>query len=245
MWDTYTFLVPSSLSLEVTKYIVKMSSINFSLPQTINFPLPQTFTIILPLHVQQVELLGSWNNYIHHSMAANPGDDGTAIWYINLKFPSTGSTPIKRYFYYYLLDGYFASYDPNSPCIKIDNESVCVLNHMDIERFGTGLMSQDQLPNTPATHVTDPNDRINDNQPPLLMPQPSKTIVRAPVYSCYSDNSCYSDIATIASSRLSSFSICTWSSESKSSGDPGSPILDTDLEVSNCHTIFSGFNDRR
>ena len=131
-------------------------------------------------------------------------------WFIHLRFPTTGSPHItlKRYWYYYLLDGYFLSYDPSSPMVKskdgihTKHGLVQTLNFIDLERRPT---TQDQLKHG------------DSNQPPIQMPRPCYK----PLLLCSSVYSCYSDIATIGSSRLT---VCTWSSESDKSEAGESPI---------------------
>lgn len=68
------------------------------------------FTLRTPSHIKSCHVTGSWDSYKkRYEMATEPGM-GPGYWSLNLNF---ASLPPSRYFYYFILDGYFESHDPN------------------------------------------------------------------------------------------------------------------------------------
>jgi len=61
-------------------------------------------------------MTGSWDNYGKRYAMNIDSTSGPGFWTLTIKFDS--SMPSGRHFYYYILDGYFESHDPNSPSIK-------------------------------------------------------------------------------------------------------------------------------
>ncbi|KAF8538782.1 hypothetical protein BDD12DRAFT_884143 [Trichophaea hybrida] len=71
-----------------------------------------TFTLRTPAHIKSCHVTGSWDNYTkRYQMNADAA--GPGWWTLTVKFGS--SMPPARYWYYYILDGYFESHDPNKP----------------------------------------------------------------------------------------------------------------------------------
>ncbi|KAI5811996.1 hypothetical protein BZA77DRAFT_152059 [Pyronema omphalodes] len=69
-----------------------------------------TFTLRTPAHIKSCHVTGSWDNYgKRYQMTADPAHPGW--WSLTVKFNMAPS----RYWYYYILDGYFESHDPNRP----------------------------------------------------------------------------------------------------------------------------------
>lgn len=76
-----------------------------------------TFTLRTPSHIKSCHVTGSWDKYgkryqMNVDTAAGPG-----YWTLTLKFGAS-MTPA-RYFYYFILDGYFESHNPNEQsCVE-------------------------------------------------------------------------------------------------------------------------------
>lgn len=150
------------------------------------------FTLFGPSHIQTVQLLGSWDNYSHrYNMAPSQSNPGT--WELKLKFPETGSSSLKRYWYYYILDGYFESHDPNKSTIQEPTRGI-TMNILDLVRRSPFCASWPEP---------------DFNRVPIIAPKPHKPMAahvltlgtaatRPYVYSIYSD------VATISSSRPNS-----------------------------------------
>ncbi|KAI5799325.1 hypothetical protein DFH27DRAFT_90895 [Peziza echinospora] len=103
-----------------------------------------TFSLLVPAHIQSVQLLGSWDNYARrYEMTPSQSTPGT--WRLNIKFPETGSSGSKRYWYYYILDGYFESHDPNHPTTLEPTRGI-TLNILDIVRSGASSPSSTRCP---------------------------------------------------------------------------------------------------
>jgi hypothetical protein len=167
-----------------------------------------TFTLLVPAHIQSVQLLGSWDNYGRkYEMCQSRSTPGT--WRLNIKFPETGSSGSKRYWYYYILDGYFESHDPNMPTTQEPTRGI-TLNILDLVRSGTSS-PRDSSPE-PTCH------RVS-----IIAPKPRNPMAAHALTldtSAHSRLSTYSDVATIASS----------SPRSSYSGSPLSASSDSDYE---------------
>jgi hypothetical protein len=177
-----------------------------------------TFSLLVPPHIQTVQLLGSWDNYARrYDMAQSQSFPGT--WRLNIKFPETGSSGSKRYWYYYILDGYFESHDPNMPTTKEPTRGI-TLNILDLLRSGTSS------PASSRSYSPEPNHRIIAPKPrnPLATHALTlDTIDRSRPYSAYTD------VATIASSSpRSTYSSSPSSSGFYSSDDEGCPVTPID-----------------
>lgn len=176
-----------------------------------------TFTLLVPPHIQSVQLLGSWDNYARrYDLAPSQSSPGT--WRLNIKFPETSSSGSKRYWYYYILDGYFESHDPNMPTTKEPTRGI-TLNVLDLIR--SGASSRDS---SPEPH---PGHRMS-----IVAPKPRNPLAAHALTLDTSDRanrtySTYSDVATIASSSpRSTFSASPVSSDSEDSrfGSPVTPV---------------------
>jgi hypothetical protein len=172
-----------------------------------------TFTLLVPPHIQSVQLLGSWDNYARrYDMAPSQSCPGT--WRLNIKFPVTGSSGSKRYWYYYILDGYFESHDPNMPTTTEPTRGI-TMNILDLVRSGASSPSSTRTPSPEPTF-----HRVSIIAPKPRNPMAAHALTldtaaaRAHVYSTYSD------VATIASS----------SPRSSYNGSPLSASSDSDYE---------------
>jgi len=181
-----------------------------------------TFTLLVPPHIQTVQLLGSWDNYARrYDMAPSQSSPGT--WRLNIKFPETGSSGSKRYWYYYILAGYFESHDPNMPTTKEPTRGI-TLNILDLVRSGAS---------SPASHRSyspDPDHRVSIVAPKPRNPLAAHALTLDTV-DCSRPYSTYTDVATIASSSpRSTYSSSPSSSGFYSSDDEGSrsPITPID-----------------
>lgn len=148
-----------------------------------------TFTLLVPPHIQSVQLLGSWDNYARrYDMAPSQSSPGT--WRLNIKFPETGSSGNKRYWYYYILDGYFESHDPNMPTTKEPTRGI-TLNILDLVRSRSGS------PVSTRSNSPDSCHRVSIIAPKPRNPMAAHALTlntdRARPYSTYSD------VATISS----------------------------------------------
>lgn len=73
-----------------------------------------TFTLRTPSHIKSCHVTGSWDSYKkRHQMDTDPSA-GPGYWTLTLNL---SSLPASRYFYYFILDGYFESHDPNHQTI--------------------------------------------------------------------------------------------------------------------------------
>jgi hypothetical protein len=72
-----------------------------------------TFTLRTPAHIKSCHLTGTWDKYTKRYQMNADKSAGPGWWTLTLKFGS--SLPPQRYWYYYILDGYFESHDPNKP----------------------------------------------------------------------------------------------------------------------------------
>ncbi|CUS11854.1 unnamed protein product [Tuber aestivum] len=90
-------------------------------------PAGTTFKLRTPAHIESCHLVGSWDNYgKRYTMAADTAA-GAGWWKLTLKFPTSG---VQRFWYYYVLDGYFESHDPNRPTCKEPTRGI-TLNILD------------------------------------------------------------------------------------------------------------------
>lgn len=118
-----------------------------------------TFTLLVPPHIKSVQLLGSWDNYgRRYEMTQSQSTPG--MWRLNIKFPETGSFGSKRYWYYYILDGYFESHDPNMPTTTEPTRGI-TLNILDIIRSGS---SSPVSPRSARPEVMYPGSHVHPAQ---------------------------------------------------------------------------------
>lgn len=179
-----------------------------------------TFTLLVPPHIQSVQLLGSWDNYARrYAMAPSQSCPGT--WRLNIKFPETGSSGSKRYWYYYILDGYFESHDPNMPTTQEPTRGI-TLNILDLVRSGASS------PSSTRTSSPDPvGHRVS-----IVAPKPRNPMAAHALTLDTSDRSrpysTYSDVATIASSSPRSTYSASPSSSDSYNSDYESPVTPID-----------------
>ncbi|KAF8460576.1 hypothetical protein BDZ91DRAFT_414165 [Kalaharituber pfeilii] len=175
------------------------------------------FTLLVPPHIQQVQLLGSWDNYARRYDMA-PSRSSPGLWRLNIKFPETGSSGSKRYWFYYILDGYFESHDPNMPTTKEPTRGI-TLNVLDLVRSGSS---------SPVSTRSSTPERMGARPLTIIAPKPRNPMAHHALTYDASERpySTYSDVATIASSSPRSF-YCS-SPSSCSDSDIESPITPID-----------------
>jgi hypothetical protein len=165
-----------------------------------------TFTLLTPPHIQSVQLLGSWDNYTAKlEMAQSKSTPGT--WRLNIKFPETSAGNSKRYWYYFILDGYFESFNPNKPTTKEPTRGI-TLNILDILRSGASSpVSPTEAPAAQyAGEYTPTAPHMKNTRPPshiqIVAPKP-RNPMHAHKLTIDTDYarpySTYSDVATISS----------------------------------------------
>jgi hypothetical protein len=92
-----------------------------------------TFTLRTPAHIKSCHLTGSWDNYgKRYEMNADKSAPGW--WTLTIRFGS--SMPATRYWYYFILDGYFESHDPNKPHV-VEAARKLTLNVLDYDLSAT------------------------------------------------------------------------------------------------------------
>lgn len=136
------------------------------------------FRLRTPAHIKSCQMTGSWDNYnkkytLKPDTAAGPG-----WWTLTLKFGS--SIGVGRFWYYYILDGYFESHDPNMPTCKEPTRNI-TLNILDIfasacssptssKRSG-GIFSDVSIAPSTVSSYSDSPRRVNA-EPELVCPKP-------------------------------------------------------------------------
>ncbi|KAI5780961.1 hypothetical protein EDC01DRAFT_261556 [Geopyxis carbonaria] len=119
-----------------------------------------TFNLRTPDHIQKCHLTGSWDKYNkRYSMRQEkPG-----WWAITINFGS--SMPPARYWYYYILDGYFESHDPNKPTCQEPQRKI-TLNILDYassrgsspsSAASSSASGISRFPSPTSTHATTPS----------------------------------------------------------------------------------------
>ncbi|KAI5854469.1 hypothetical protein BZA05DRAFT_394331 [Tricharina praecox] len=104
-----------------------------------------TFNLRTPAHIKSCHVTGSWDNYgKRYQMTPDPAA-GAGYWTLTLKFGATMAP--SRYFYYFILDGYFESHDPNMQTI-VEPSRKLTLNILD---YG--------IPSSPASTTSSRSSR--------------------------------------------------------------------------------------
>jgi len=99
-----------------------------------------TFSLRTPAHIKSCHMTGSWDNYTKRYALLPDPTSGAGFWSLTVKFGS--SMPAARHWYYFILDGYFESHDPNRPtCVQPERK--LTLNILDYFTPRTGSASSD------------------------------------------------------------------------------------------------------
>ena len=95
-----------------------------------------TFTLRTSPNCKTAHLLGSWDGYKGQlPLSRDPGKAGS--WKGTFRFQSSTLQPGKRYWYYYIMDGFHVSHDPAKPSTK-EPTTGRQLNVLDVPRSGGG-----------------------------------------------------------------------------------------------------------
>jgi hypothetical protein len=86
------------------------------------------FKLRTPAHIKSCHITGSWDKYTKRYQMSADTTAGAGWWTLTLRFGS--SIPAGRYWYYYILDGYFESHDPNKPSV-LESKRNITLNILD------------------------------------------------------------------------------------------------------------------
>lgn len=177
-----------------------------------------TFSLLVPAHIKTVDILGSWNNYAQrYSMLPDP-TRGPGNFILTVKFTSTGAP---RYWYYYILDGYFESHDPNEP-VTVEPTRGIKLNILDASYSGysssgsSGSVSpvdSDHYSSSSATSLSSSSPDAykdyyrahsptsdSDSGPVLLQPIPQRTDAKLSLDTNFDRYSMITTAATISDS---------------------------------------------
>jgi len=93
-----------------------------------------SFSLRVTAGVKTVHLLGSWDNYsgqIPLSRDKEKSSSKSGSWKGTFRFQTTILTPGKRYWYYYVVDGYHCSHNPSVPSI-VESTTGRSLNVLDV-----------------------------------------------------------------------------------------------------------------
>lgn len=92
------------------------------------------FALRTSTNVKTVHLVGSWDNYSGQlPMSKDAAKAGS--WKGNFRFQASTLSPGKRYWYYYIMDGYHVSHDPAKPATK-EPTTGRQLNVLDVPKAG-------------------------------------------------------------------------------------------------------------
>jgi len=193
-----------------------------------------TFSIRTPSHIKSCHVTGSWDNYGQRYAMTPDAASGKGYWTLTVKFGS--SMPEGRHWYYFILDGYFESHDPNTPnCVEpARNITLNILDYTNTPTRSSSASSgysYDSATSSPASskrsggyyarreRAPSPR-RINSELPHLVHPKPRNPL---------KNHKLTLDTAQPVSrgSSVSPVSARSYSSSSGGSG-PATPIYDSD-----------------
>lgn len=108
------------------------------------------FTLRTSANVETVHLVGSWDNY-HGQLPLSRDKPGkTGSWKGTFRFQPSMVQPGKRYWYYYIIDGYHVSHDPASE-YTLEPTTKRKLNILDVPKAPSSKSSQ-QPPRSPQAN---------------------------------------------------------------------------------------------
>ncbi|MCJ1447212.1 MAG: hypothetical protein MMC23_007723 [Stictis urceolatum] len=93
------------------------------------------FSLRTSTNVKTVHLLGSWDNY-SGQLPLSKDASKAGSWKGNFRFQPSTLTAGKRYWYYYIMDGYHVSHDPAKPATK-EPTTGRQLNILDVPKSGS------------------------------------------------------------------------------------------------------------
>lgn len=142
-----------------------------------------TFTLRTPAHIKSCHLTGSWDKYSKRYQMSVDNRAGAGWWTVTLKFGS--SMPAGRYWYYYILDGYFETHDPNKQSIRESSRDI-TLNVYD-HAIPSPASSTSSSPRSTSSRFPSPTSSTSSKRSGgIYGSSPNGTYSRHPVYPCNS-----------------------------------------------------------
>jgi hypothetical protein len=94
-----------------------------------------SFALRVSSSIKQVHLLGSWDSYTEH-IPLSKDKSSSKSWSGTFRFPSDLVQPGQRYWYYYILDGYHITYNPQEDS-TVEPTTGRELNILDVSPSGS------------------------------------------------------------------------------------------------------------
>jgi hypothetical protein len=127
-----------------------------------------TFTLRTPAHIKSCHVTGSWDNYGKRYQMTPDKAAGAGYWTLTLKFGATMAP--SRYFYYFILDGYFESHDPNMQTI-VEPSRKLTLNILDYgipsspaSTASSSRSSRRSSPSSSASSASSPTSSVRSSK---------------------------------------------------------------------------------
>lgn len=144
-------------------------------------PAGTTFRLRTPPHIKSCHITGSWDKYAKRYQMSP--DQNAGWWTLTLKFGST--MPAARYWYYYILDGYFESYDPNKPSIlsPTGKQTLNILDHVPSppsSASSSPRSSSSRFPSPTSSTSSKRSGKYYDSSPPRKRSGDRERVYRAP-----------------------------------------------------------------
>jgi hypothetical protein len=98
-----------------------------------------SFSLRVSSSIKQVHLLGSWDSYTEH-IPLSKDKSSSKTWSGTFRFPSDLVQPGQRYWYYYILDGYHITYNPQEDS-TVEPTTGRELNILDVSPSGSSASS--------------------------------------------------------------------------------------------------------
>lgn len=91
-----------------------------------------SFSLRLSAGVKTVHLLGSWDNYVGQlPLSKDKSSSKSGSWKGTFRFQGSTLRPGKRYWYYYIIDGYHVAHNPSEP-FTVEPTTARTLNILDV-----------------------------------------------------------------------------------------------------------------
>lgn len=98
-----------------------------------------SFSLRVSSSIKQVHLLGSWDNYLEH-IPLSKDKSSSKTWSGTFRFPADLVQPGQRYWYYYVLDGYHLTHNPQEQS-TVEPTTGRELNILDVPASGSSPTS--------------------------------------------------------------------------------------------------------
>ena len=122
------------------------------------------FTLRTSTNVKTVHLLGSWDNYAGQ-LPLSKDASKAGSWKGTFRFQGATLTAGKRYWYYYIMDGYHVSHDPAKPFTK-EPTTGRSLNILDVPSSGAAAAPAKRTSEVPVGRGLSPSR--------IVSPKPTK-----------------------------------------------------------------------